>query len=636
MTDPDRQVWDNMLAHLRSQHPKLCRQWFESIEPVCVSDGSFFVRAHNATHARYLRGEDCIEAFNDALRTASNRLLGIRFLGPDDSAPDHAGRGLAPAPASHGRGERGGRAGGRGNDARGAAGRGAGGEAVGAMPGVGQPGVGQPGVGQRGVAQQGVDGVSEHDRGATPDGGSPNGRPEGLVDHEAAWRPRDGQSSMPAVTPRAPSPGGHAELGRSANENGTPRSASGQPDSHQPDFQQPDSNQASSQQPFPAKTPAPPQGSRPTRVLGASEAFRPQTGGTVRLTADFDFDSFVVGPGNRLAYAASQAVSENPGRAYNPLFIHGGVGLGKTHLLQAICGRVLDENPRAMVHFDSCESFMNDFIESVKSGEMREFRHRFRDVDLLVIDDIHFLAKREHTQEEFFHTFNSLYAQKKQIVLSSDAPPEEIPDLENRLVSRFKWGLVATVEPPGFDTRVAILRKKAEMRSFDLPHQVAEYIAGRVTTNIRELEGAILTLQMVASVADRPIDIEMAREALGDQGQSAPVRVPTIDEIISAVCKRFDVKRTEILGKKRTRSITLPRHIAIYLARHLTRNSLQEIGGSFGGRDHTTVMHAIERAEVQRRASADLEATIRQLEEQLMPGGPPDDFRQRPDESARG
>lgn len=228
----------------------------------------------------------------------------------------------------------------------------------------------------------------------------------------------------------------------------------------------------------------------------SSERSRLDSSGALPINPDYGFDDFVIGPNNRLAHAASVAVSENPGYAYNPLFIHGGVGLGKTHLLQAICLRIIQENPDIHLHYVSCDGFMSQFMNAVQSGKMAEFRHTFRDVDLLVIDDIHFLAKRDRTQEEFFHTFNALYQGNKQIILSSDAPPEEIPDLEERLVSRFMWGLVAKVEKPGFETRIEILKRKAEARGLTLPDPVVTEIAHYIDTNIRELEGAITKLQV--------------------------------------------------------------------------------------------------------------------------------------------
>ncbi len=316
------------------------------------------------------------------------------------------------------------------------------------------------------------------------------------------------------------------------------------------------------------------------------------------LNPDYVFNNFVTGPETRLAHAAALAVASNPGRTYNPYFVHGDVGLGKTHLLQAICLRIREDNPNATIFYTSCEAFITRFIDDVQAGEMAQFRHAFRDVDVLAIDDVHFLAKRERSQEEFFHTFNALYQSHRQIILSSDAPPEEIPDLEDRLVSRFKWGLVSSVEPPCYETRVAILKQKAKMRGFNLTDEVACYVAGRIESNIRELEGCVTTLQMVADVEkSREIDLDLARTALGD-GPARTDRQIQIQTIIGAVVDYYGVKVTDLQSKRRQRSIALPRQVCMYLARKHTRFSLEEIGGYFGGRDHTTVMHAVKTVEL--------------------------------------
>ncbi|USO00045.1 MAG: chromosomal replication initiator protein DnaA [Phycisphaeraceae bacterium] len=341
----------------------------------------------------------------------------------------------------------------------------------------------------------------------------------------------------------------------------------------------------------------------------------------VLLNPDYVFDNFIVGPGNRWAYAASVAVAESPGQSYNPLFIHGDVGLGKTHLLQAICLRIRERWPDRVMHYISCDGFINNFMQAVQNNETDEFRHRFREVDVLVIDDIHFLTKRERSQEEFFHTFNSLYQQKKQIILSSDAPPEQIPHLENRLVSRFRSGLVTEVEKPTFETRVAILFTKARLRGIELGRGVAEYIAGLFDTNIRELEGAITRLQIRATVEDRGIDLELAREALGDEPRAAAPQ-PTIEEIIKVVCAFYDVKRIDLLGKRRHKSISLPRQVCMSLARQHTRLSLEEIGAQFGGRDHTTVIHAVKSVKSKRKQDIGFQQTVERLETELLHGSP--------------
>lgn len=472
MTDPDRQIWDAMLAHLRSHQSTLCRQWFEQLEPLGISAGALNLRAHSVLHRNYLR-QQCATAFNDAARTVSGRLLSVRFLGPEDE----------PAP------------------------------------------------------------LKENGRKPNP--------PEAMIEPRSA---ENGEAQPP--------------------------------------------------------------------VSGASrvEIFESPSGlrhdDSLVINPDYAFENFVEGPGNRLALAAARAVSANPGRAYNPLFIHGGVGLGKTHLLQAVCLRIAEQTPRAVMYYISCEGFITQFIESVQSGEMAQFRHRFRDVDVLVIDDIHFLAKRDRTQEEFFHTFNSLYHANKQIILSSDAPPEEIPDLEQRLVSRFMWGLVAKMDPPCYETRVAILKTKSRLRGIDLPDDVACYIAARIDTNIRELEGAITKLQIQATVEGRALDLELAKTAMGDASAQV-VSEPTIQGIINAVTDFYGVRLTDLQSKRRQRSVALPRQVCMFLARKHTRHSLEEIGGYFGGRDHTTVMHAIRTIDSRCTAESEFQLVIKTLEDRI-------------------
>ncbi|MBX3385844.1 MAG: chromosomal replication initiator protein DnaA [Phycisphaeraceae bacterium] len=354
------------------------------------------------------------------------------------------------------------------------------------------------------------------------------------------------------------------------------------------------------------------------RAVGAGLNGTPRPSLPLALNPDYTFEHFVVGPSNRLAHAAAMAVSANPGRAYNPYFVHGSVGLGKTHLLQAVCLKILQTNPTARIYYTSCEGFITQFMEAVQAGEMSAFRHTFRDVDVLVIDDVHFLAKRDRTQEEFFHTFNSLYQAQKQIILSSDAPPEEIPDLEERLVSRFKWGLVSHVGPPCYETRVAILKNKARMRGFELPDDAACHIAARIDSNIRELEGAIVKVQVMASVEKRPIDLEMAISALGpDPGAVSAGRQVQIQTIIDVVTAYFGVKVTDLQSKRRHRSVAIPRQVCMFLCRRYTRYSLEEIGGYFGGRDHTTVMHAVKTIDARMETDQEFARTVRLLDEQV-------------------
>jgi chromosomal replication initiator protein len=336
----------------------------------------------------------------------------------------------------------------------------------------------------------------------------------------------------------------------------------------------------------------------------------------VILNEDYVFDHFVRGPSNQLAHAASLAVADAPAMAYNPLFLHGSVGLGKTHLLQGICHRVLTRRPDTRIIYLSCETFVNQFISAVEAGDLEDFRYRYRHVDMLLIDDIHFLAKKERTQEEFFHTFNTLYNSKKQIVLSCDSPPREIPTLEDRLVSRFKWGLVTQIEEPDQETRVAIVRRKAERKGVQLPDGVADLIADNIATNVRELEGAVLRVTGYAALSGKTLTLDLAREALRDVIQPKERKV-AIETILRTVADHFGVKASEITGKRRNKSISQPRQVCMYLARRLTEYSLVEIGGQFGGRDHTTVIYANEKVaaelETNRRLQEDLDVILRRI-----------------------
>lgn len=335
------------------------------------------------------------------------------------------------------------------------------------------------------------------------------------------------------------------------------------------------------------------------------------------LSPDYSFDNFISGPNNRLAYAAAVAVADQPGTAYNPLFIHGGVGLGKTHLLQAICQKILNANADYQILYVSCDAFMNQFFECVRNGKMSEFHKRYRHVDMLVIDDIHFLADKERSQEEFFHTFNELFQHNKQIVLSSDAAPNEIPKLEERLVSRFNWGLVAQVGKPCFETRIAILKAKAQLRGVKVPEEVLELIAARVDTNARELEGAITNLIAHAKLQNLPIGMDLAREMLGADAPAPRNNQVTLQAIIDAVTNFYNVKLQDLQSRRRHKSITEPRQICMWLARKNTRFSLEEIGGYFGGRDHTTVMHSIKTVDGRSKNDTTYAAQVQQLNEQI-------------------
>jgi chromosomal replication initiator protein len=508
MMDPDRQIWDGMLAHLRANYQSICRQWFEELEPLGVAGGALQLRTLSHLHRDYLR-KQCSEPFNDAARSVSGRLLTVRFLGPDDE-PSKV---TPPKKAAD----------------------------------------------KRGIP-------------APPPASTPAANPAATTNNHVSHASIEAKPAVPAPV-------------------------------------------------VPPQRPPQDIGPRPT-PLHQSSVREPHRYESLVVNPDFSFDNFVVGPGNRLAHAAALAVAGNPGRSYNPYFVHGGVGLGKTHLLQAMCLKIVEANPRTMLYYTSCEGFVTQYFESVKDNEMAEFRHRFRDVDVLVIDDIHFLTKRDRSQEEFFHTFNALHQASKQIILSSDAPPEEIPDLEERLVSRFKSGLVAKMEPPCYETRVAILKTKAKMRGLLLPEDVACFLAARIDTNIRELEGAVVKLQITSTVEKQPITLELAKGAMGE----APPQVggePTIQNIITAVTEFYSIRLADLQSKHRQRSIALPRQVCMYLARKCTRHSLEEIGGFFGGRDHTTVMHALKTIDSKRADDGDFDVVVRTLEDKVrQPKGP--------------
>ncbi|KEO81223.1 chromosomal replication initiator protein DnaA [Tumebacillus flagellatus] len=335
------------------------------------------------------------------------------------------------------------------------------------------------------------------------------------------------------------------------------------------------------------------------------------------LNPKYTFDTFVIGAGNRFAHAASLAVAEAPAKAYNPLFIYGGVGLGKTHLMHAIGHYVLDTNPAAKVVYISSEKFTNEFINAIRDNRPIDFRNKYRNVDVLLIDDIQFLAGKEQTQEEFFHTFNALHEENKQIIISSDRPPKEIPTLEDRLRSRFEWGLITDIQPPDYETRIAILRKKAKAEALDIPNDVISHIANKIDTNIRELEGALIRVVAYSSLINRDLSAELAAEALKDIIPSNKPKQITIHDIQKAVGEHFDMKLDDFKAKKRTKAIAFPRQIAMYLARELTDFSLPKIGDEFGGRDHTTVIHAHEKIAKELQTDFTLRQTVESLKEKL-------------------
>lgn len=313
------------------------------------------------------------------------------------------------------------------------------------------------------------------------------------------------------------------------------------------------------------------------------------------LNPKYTFDTFVIGKGNQMAHAAALVVAEDPGSTYNPLFFYGGVGLGKTHLMHAIAHQMLLNNPNAKVKYVSSETFANDFINSIQNRTSENFRQEYRNVDLLLVDDIQFFAEKEGTQEEFFHTFNSLYNDGKQIVLTSDRLPNEIPKLQERLVSRFAWGLSVDITPPDLETRIAILRKKANAERLEIPDDTLSYIAGQIDSNIRELEGALVRVQAFATMHSQDITTSLAADSLKTLkpvGQANQLSILTIQE---EVCNYYHIQLKDLKGKKRVKSIVVPRQIAMYLSREMTDNSLPKIGAEFGGKDHTTVIHSHEK-----------------------------------------
>lgn len=334
------------------------------------------------------------------------------------------------------------------------------------------------------------------------------------------------------------------------------------------------------------------------------------------FSARYTFSSFVVGNSNRFAHAAARAVADNPGRSYNPLFVYGGVGLGKTHLLHAVANEVLGKSPEQKILYMSSERFTNEVINGIRDHKMPEFRDRYRTVGVLLIDDIQFIAGKESTQEEFFHTFNALYEASRQIVLSSDRPPKEIPSLEARLRSRFEWGLMADIQTPDFETRVAILRKKMQNEEMEMPAEVLEYIAQNITSNIRELEGGLNRLLAYASLSNIEIDLPMAQSVLKDIIPLTPTRL-SVPDIQQEVANYFRLSIEDMVAKKRSHDISMPRHIAMYLVRELTDLSLPQIGDAFGGRDHTTVLYACDKIRNGLESDENLRAAVEIIKKHL-------------------
>ncbi len=346
----------------------------------------------------------------------------------------------------------------------------------------------------------------------------------------------------------------------------------------------------------------------PAATVAPADDFR-HTG----LNERYTFEQFVVGATNRFAHAAAQAVAEAPARAYNPLFIYGAVGLGKTHLMHAIGHRVCLSDPRARVVYVSSETFTNEFITAIKNNQTVEFRNRYRTVDVLLIDDIQFLEGKEQTQEEFFHTFNTLHEATKQLVISSDRPPKDIQTLENRLRSRFEWGLLTDIQSPDLETREAILRKKAESDGIDVPHEVTSYIAKIIPSNIRQLEGALIKLTAYASLYKQPLTVELAADVLRNEINEVPLRKVTISLIKEKVARFHGITQKELEGQRRDQRLTVPRQIAMYLSCDLTNASLPQIAREFGKKDHTTVMYARDKVKKQMERDPEFRSKVRSV-----------------------
>lgn len=354
-------------------------------------------------------------------------------------------------------------------------------------------------------------------------------------------------------------------------------------------------------------------------AAGPSMPVKPLFKVNTALNPRYTFDSFVIGKGNQMAHAAALVVSEEPGKMYNPLFFYGGVGLGKTHLMHAIGNKLIAANPSIRVKYVTSEAFTNDFINAIQTGTQEQFRQEYRNLDLLLVDDIQFFADKEGTQEEFFHTFNALYEENKQIVLTSDRLPNEIPKLQDRLVSRFKWGLSVDITPPDLETRIAILRSKAQADEIDIPTDTLTYIAGQIDSNVRELEGALSRVQAFSRLNKTPINTSLASDALKGLKLSGGSSILTIPLIQTRVAEYYHITESDLKGKKRVKQIVVPRQVAMYLARELTDTSLPKIGSEFGGKDHTTVLHSIEKIELELKTDADLQEDVQNLKMDLKP-----------------
>jgi chromosomal replication initiator protein len=359
--------------------------------------------------------------------------------------------------------------------------------------------------------------------------------------------------------------------------------------------------------PRPAQPMAPPPVSNGSNEAEASSS---------ALNPKFTFDSFVVGACNQFAHAAAKSVATNPSRSYNPLFLYGGVGMGKTHLMHAIGRELIDRHGAMRIIYTSSERFMNEMISCIRTERMQQFHQRYREADVLLVDDIQLLGNKERTQEEFFHTFNELHDHQRQIVISSDSPPKDIPGLLERLRSRFEWGLLADIQPPDLETKMAILDKKAEVEGVKLPDEVRSFMASKTKSNVRELEGALVKLIAYSSLTGTPINLQMSQQVLKHLVHVQDRRV-TIDAIQKAVAEKFQVKQSQLKEKSNTRKVVYPRQVAMYLVKELTNASLPEIGRAFGGKHHTTVIHSINKIEKDRHTEAELNRLLHSLMDSL-------------------
>jgi chromosomal replication initiator protein len=348
----------------------------------------------------------------------------------------------------------------------------------------------------------------------------------------------------------------------------------------------------------------------------AEEAERDEPASPNPFNPAYTFENFIVGNNNRLAFAAGQVVADKPGSAYNPLFIYGGVGLGKTHLMQAIGNQVLAHSPKKRIVYTSCEVFTNEFIDSLKNKDVDSFKKKFRNVDVLLIDDIQFLANKEGTQEEFFHTFNILHQSKRQIVMTADRLPREINNLEERLTSRFGWGMVVDIQTPNYETRMAILSSKAAERGFTLQPNVLDYLATTITSNVRELEGSLLKLMMAAEVENKPITAEFASQVLRDLINRRQSQT-TVKSVIQAISRYFDTEVVDIIGPRRQKELVYPRQIAMYLLRDIMHLSYPQIGDALGGRDHTTIMHGADKIEKEAKVNQATENDLKNIRQAI-------------------